>query len=217
MKERPILMSAPMVRAILNGTKTQTRRVVKPQPQFMELGGGPAFLLPRQKQWERYGYVTFDRAAQACSPYGQPGDRLWCKETWCTPECWDNVKPTDLDPAKVPIDYAADFERDTIILGRLRPSIFMRRWMSRITIEVVSVRVERLQDISEEEAEAEGVEESLGTPQVECDGQVLHYPDASFVRSYRKLWDQINGPGAWELNPWVWVVEFRRIHPVSKS
>jgi hypothetical protein len=127
MSERPILFSAAMVRALLAGTKTQTRRIVD--------------------------YRRLPHAAHC--PYGVVGSRLWVKETWGAHAAWDHHKPTDIPSgASVRIYYAASEE----IHGRTRPSIFMRRWMSRLTLEVTKVRVQRLQDISEEDARAEGVE-----------------------------------------------------------
>ena len=144
MAERPILFSAPMVRAILDGRKTQTRRILNPQP---------IETLPR----------TDDRLIDLLvrdSPYGATGDLLWVK--------W-------------------------------KPSIYMPRWASRITLEIVSVRVERLKSISEDDAQAEGAEVPMT-----CD--VSH----SARNNFAQLWESINGPGSWDANPWVWVVEFKR-------
>jgi len=218
MKERPILFSAPMVRAILAGTKTQTRRIVKPQPAMLNEGWPYA----KNAKASRPGWDTqYD--PMPC-PYGEPGDRLWVKETWFTPEAWDSIKPTELpilDLASgigVQINYAADLPEDAVILGRLRPSIFMRRWMSRITLEIVSVRVERLQDISAADAIAEGIEITRASQL--CGITYRDYSQArrdpfedftSPVDSYRTLWESINGPSSWAANPWLWVVEFRRV------
>jgi len=168
MKERPILFSGPMVRAILEGRKTQTRRIVKPQP-----------LRDR-------GVMAFNDGEhpQMRCPYGKPGDRLWVRETWCP----------DVEPYT--FRYKADGDEP---LERWRPSIHIPRWASRITLEVVSVRVERLQNISEDDALAEGI--------------TLVERGTSPVDQFNKLWESINGPGSWEANPWVWVVEFKRIEP----
>ena len=162
MKERPILFSGPMVRALVAGTKTQTRRLCK------EPGAAP--------------------------PYGAPGDRLWVKETWAAPHAADHLKPSEV-PRDQPIRYAADGD-----LGdwRARPSLFMPRWASRITLEVTAVRVERLQAIGVDDAHAEGVAHATpGTPGVDA------------VSAYRAVWETIHGPRAWEADPWVWVVSFR--------
>ena len=178
MKERPILFSAPMVRALLNGTKTQTRRVVK---RFEVRAGMPE---PEMQSLLR------------CCPYGAPGDRLWVRETF--------AKIDGQTQPWIETDYRATYTHgdrlgDSLgIKKRWTPAIHMPRAASRITLEVTGVRVERLQDISEADVQAEG-----------CTGSPLgHAADAML---YPKLWDSINGPGAWERNPFVWVVEFRRI------
>jgi hypothetical protein len=198
MKERPILMSAPMVRAILAGTKTQTRRVVKGQAlEWLRPGGfTPEF--------------TADPANGLC-PYGQPGGMLWVKEAWRTDRFYNELAPSQL-PKASGIRFeaskdswsAVDHER----VGKLRSSIHMPRWASRITLEVTGVRLERLQDISEADAIAEGIEKvgedwkNYGDPMAPC---IL--PRTSYVT----LWASIHGFGSWDANPFVWVVEFRRI------
>ena len=217
MKERPIIFNAPMVRAILEGRKTQTRRVVKPQPNRgseltrMQDGYADGFIravFAQDDEPNAYGIRCH---------YGERGDRLWCKETWCVGNPFDNISPSNLpglnDGTRWAVDYAANPKRvwHQDYQGKWRPSIHMPRWASRITLEITAVRVERLQDISEEDAEAEGVYEYIGEPQVECDGQVLHFPDASFVRGYLSVWESIHGPGSWAANPFVWVLEFKRV------
>lgn len=199
MSDRPILMSAPMVRAILAGTKTQTRRVVKPQPfrdpstHGYQWHGGAALL--RAGYGARYVHTNLEpmkRAVMKCCPYGQPGDRLWVRETWAK---WGVDYQGGEGPSKheEPI-YRADGdpwdERD-----KWRPGMFMPRWASRITLEATGVRVERLQDISEADAMAEGCE--------------TEHPDTA-VGAYEWLWESIHGPGSWDANPWVWVVSFQR-------
>jgi hypothetical protein len=147
-------------------------------------------------------------------PYGTVGQRLWVRETYR----FDGLDPKLALRSQCldEISYRADMEGDRCCDDcAWRPSIFMPRWASRITLEITGVRVERLQEISEEEAEAEGVYEHLGKPQVECDGQVRHFPDASFVRGYLSVWQSIHGPGSWDANPWVWVLEFRRVEDVK--
>lgn len=200
MKERPILFSAPMVRAILAGTKTQTRRAIK------TVGNDGGFVLVEQDDgsyWPRRSddgesiFVTVRERGKeyvheipmAC-PYGAPGDRLWVRETWAAPHNCDHLKPSEIDDGWR-IHYAATEDRGGLLW---RPSIFMPRWASRITLEVTDVRVERLQAISYEDAVAEGIDHE--------------YPKAR--AQYRDLWESINGTGSWAANPWVWVVELTR-------
>ena len=201
MKERPILFSAPMVRAILAGQKTQTRRVVKPQPDpgcVGHFGLGNPFVRTAERN-------------VGC-PYGQPGDRLWVRETWrefIDSECVDGVR----HELGRDVLYRADGDSSKFAW---RPSIFMPRWASRIVLEVVSVRVERLNDISETDCWAEGAEEVIhlfdGPSQAEMANRLgLCLEDAKPL--YALLWESINGAGSWDKNPWVWVVEFKRIEP----
>jgi len=200
MKERPILFSAPMVRAILSGTKTQTRRVVKPQPLSVD-GGVPFGNAPK------WAHAEPGCAVMRC-PYGKRGDRLWVRETWQHHE-GGNV----YDAAGCVAD---SFEPETVYKasspnyhGPWRPSIHMPRWASRITLEVTGVRVEKLQDISEADARAEGARECDPVSGREV---LLAGPSqrGSFVLHYRDIWEQINGPGSWDANPLVFVVEFNR-------
>ena len=201
-QERPILFSGAMVRAILDGSKTQTRRVAKPvkHPDLGDVYAPGALVLEREPQH------VIDRAC----PYGQPGDRLYVRETW--------AQPTTLDPG--PTFYRADYPDS--VLGKYenlppaeaitwKPSIHMPRALSRILLEITGVRVERLNDCSEADARAEGIAPELDgwTDYSNPSCQMCPNP----VDSYRTLWDSINGAGAWAANPWVWVVEFRRIQP----
>ena len=222
MKERPIPFSAPMVRAVLNGTKTQTRRVVKP------VGDDDCFVLQDYGDgWWPYrsddgeSSLKIGMEIPHSCPYGQPGDRLWVREAWRVPAEFDRVKPSDLHAPSngllgTPVVYETT-RHESVQFGKLRPGMFMPRWASRITLEVISVRVERLQEISRDDAEAEGIERTgpgitypfrdyLAGPD---DWRRRFYPRA--IDSYRSLWEQINGQGSWEANPWVWVVEFRRL------
>jgi hypothetical protein len=173
-----------MVRAILDGRKTQTRRVVKHKPDddcpYHENG-----------------------VAVRC-PYGKVGDRLWVRETWRTTKEANNKTPTELNPGHR-IWYDADKSLQPGF-GKRRPSIFMLRWASRIDLEIVGVRVERLQEITHEDAIAEG-----------CPGwlrSIAGYAySATPIEHFRAVWETINGAGSWAANPWVWVVEFKRIKP----
>lgn len=200
-RERPVLFSGPMVRAILEGRKTQTRRVVKslvygPDEQApIYMAGDVPLAFP-----ERF----YDGSIKC--PYGRVGDRLWVKETWATAAVFDKLKPLDI-PEGSPIGYAADDDFYAPFQGRTRPSIFMRQWMSRITLEIVSVRVERLQKISREDAKAEGFWPSPYNGLESWAGR--SYGNAELA--YRACWESINGSGSWAKNPWVWVIGFRRV------
>ena len=196
MKVQQILMSAPMVRAILARTKTQTRRVVKPQPR----------ILAGELLCWKDDALTDDQMAVRC-PYGQPGDRLWVRETFRGCRAYEVQGYAPKDWGNKPIWFEADGAppgRPEQWALRSRPSIHMPRWASRITLEVTGVRVERLQDISEADAVAEGSFTWAG----EQDTPVRDLPEARLV--YRQLWEDINGPGSWDTNPWVWCVDFKR-------
>jgi len=212
MKERPILFSKPMVRAVLAGTKTQTRRAVKHPllkdlPRIIDMGDG---------WWGNEG-------AQARCPYGQPGDRLWVREAWShdaesLEQCRASAEDAMGGGAYGPYYRATEVAPDTL---SWKPSIHMPRWASRITLEVTDVRVERLQDISEADAKEEGIERTRRgdmwrTYRPDCvqhwntDAELGHKMASS---SYASLWESINGPESWAANPWVWVVEFKRKEP----
>lgn len=204
MKERPILFSGEMVKAILDGRKTQTRRVMKPQPIIGE--GGSMVDLGN-------GWAVLDgiMAGEWNCPYGKPGDRLWVRETWRAGGIYaDIMKIADLNPAADEhIHYRAD-EQDSGV-DVWRPSIHMPRWASRITLEVTDIRVERVQDISETDVGAEGIESTLTDPNT---GNVVERcPGDRWA--FAGLWDSINAKRgySWESNPWVWVVEFKRVQP----
>lgn len=209
MKERPILFSGDMVMAILDGRKTQTRRVVKPQPpdwlQVYSVGvcGGKVSFVGHGRSEQ------FADSSTAKCPYGVPGDRLWVRETW------QHTVATDSDCC---VAYKADMSAQHSIadqcgdgdfvkvggdcvplhIGRWRPSIHMPRWASRITLEITGVRVQRLQYISEADAVSEGCQ---------CAGVPASLTNRG---AFAKLWESINGEGTWAANPWVWAIEFRR-------
>jgi len=210
MKERPILFSAPMVKAILSGSKSQTRRVVKPQPtegglEWVTACGGdfaawqdPLLLLDEHSE--------DGGPCQRKCPYGQPGSRLWVRETFCP------IYPQDPHyngGRPIEYDYQATYkhgDRLGDLIGakkKWKPSIHMPRAASRITLEVTGVRVERLQDISETDA----LEEGISYNDLPNNGL-----DPRRARTwYHRLWESINGPGSWDANPFVWVVEFKRV------
>ena len=185
MKERPILFSAPMVRALLAGTKTQTRRIIKPQHLAFFNQDAAAML----SDWN-----------ERPLPYGQPGDRLWVRETW--------------HDASSSLHSCALYRADGIDLhwGKWAPSIHMPRWASRITLEITSVRVERLQEISIEDAKAEGAwgpDDSIVQKVADYFGTDIF--SANPRKAFQMLWESINGPDSWAANPWVWAIEFRRV------
>ena len=199
MNEHPIIFQGAMVRALLDGSKTQTRRCIK-LPHQNPLGvwepmtfGGPNGGKTRDGNTipEKRGIWHTRTGHSLCCPYGQPGDRLWVRETWL------QTNPFSQGGMHT-YGYRASDEiefPDAI----WKPSIHMPRDASRITLEVTGVRVERLQDISRGDAMAEG-----------CPFPNMARGDDP-RKWYADLWSSINGPGSWELNPWVWVVEFKRM------
>lgn len=203
MSERSILFSAPMVLALLDGRKTQTRRTVK---------------LPDARAWWMLG--SFDRQkAVFCEttnpargrvvrcPYGAPGDRLWVRETWAT-LTGNGVRTVYRADGEDPRTGPWTDEQRKANPMKWRPSIYMPRTLSRITLEITRVRVERLQDISAEDAEAEGVLSRGEAMVVEHDDPSLPWARDRF----RTLWDTLNGKRApWASNPWLWVLDFRRV------
>jgi len=205
--DRPILFSAPMVRALLEGRKTQTRR-----PLYVVRNAKETGEMPPSRYFPDYPPPNLGLnqiATLGTAHLIQPGDRLWVKETWRTNyglDFYDDdlgrcPKPTDMDPETTAIEYLADSERE--LGGKTRVSLFMRRWMSRLTLTVTDVRVERLQDCSESDAIAEGCD---AAPVVMRNDYLS--PPETFKAGYRKLWDQINGAAAWEANPWVVAISF---------
>lgn len=228
-KERPILFSSPMVRAIREGRKTQTRRPVKPHPAddcFVLVDYGDGWVPYRSDDGESQS-VKGDWVEEviAC-PYGQPGDRLWVRENgWERPERTakmlregaDTWEPYYYDADGISEQEAADFKAWGF---KRRPSIHMPRWASRILLEVGNVRVERLHDLTERDAMAEGVEPVVvgeGWRRY-CDtGMELAgvVPCETARGSFRSLWGHLNGEDHWGANPWVWVVEFSVIQPAA--
>lgn len=222
MRERPILFSAPMVRAILEGRKTQTRRIVKPRHEPDGVYGCDPWIgmqrlykpdeapPPGSVPWWNLGGIN--GAEQRC-PHGQPGDRLWVREAWNW--CYAAAKDASGKGAedRELIDYAAD-GHPSVFGFKWRPSIHMPRWASRILLEIVAVRVERLQDISEEDALAEGVyADAACNGMFTADGNTYTTKQDGAAGAYAELWESINGPSSWAANPWVWVVEFKKVSP----
>ena len=203
MKERPILFTVEMVRAILDGRKTQTRRIVKPQPVPVLFGWELVGKKGAKTQWGEH--IKDPMCATVFCPYGQPGDRLWIRETWA-PNFRAPLGASDQRPYVL---FRANGDGDPG--QKWKPSIFMRRHSCRIVLEIIGVRLERVQSISEKDAQAEGAE-----IQKECPGGqwIICGPRlGSYREGYRWLWDKVNGPGSWAVNDHVWVIEFRRVTP----
>jgi len=186
-KERPILFNTEMVRAVLDGRKTQTRRVITAKKNQTVLR---SFLS---------GLLHWEKIMPYC-PYGKVGDRLWVRETWATQK------------GVAGVIYKAD-NPERLIDGPWSPSIFMPRWASRITLEITDVRVERVQDITPEDAKAEGL-----TPYAIYGGRPHSWTveDQTFTdpcKAFSRLWDSINAQRGygWDANPWVWVIEFKPV------
>lgn len=226
MKARPILFSGAMVRSLLSGSKTQTRRAIKPQPHHYDEASG--FPLSRGRrtsvEWKS-NHVAPDGLHRLC-PYGVPGDLLWVREgiqvlayDAARPKSADIIYLADEDGDWRTIDWSGPHHvrhEDGYTVGRRTPSIHMPRAASRLTLEITDVRVERLNEISDNDAEAEGC-----PPCPRCGdcGWINSGPDGgwqcdapgcgdAYRDQYARLWDQINGPGAWAENPWVWAVSF---------
>jgi hypothetical protein len=200
-KESPILFSAPMVRAILEGRKTVTRRVVKPQYESKEFTArtatAPRHIRHSHDWWLPTGTQPYT-ALPHC-PYGQRGDRLWVREAWA------RVKVAQAPDQEWVVYRESDNRTD--YGGPWKPSIHMFRQDSRILLEITDVRVERLQDISRSDIRAEGLE---CPPEFASDDVSPNYRDW-YPAAWRELWESTGGN--WDANPWVWVVEFKQVTP----
>ena len=231
MMEKPILFSAPMVNAILEGRKTQTRRVMSVQPPerydgHVDFGGNSAFAVwlgeTEEQDSTHGGALKF--------PYGNIGDSLWVRENIRFGIGYDGVKPSAI-PKEPHIKrwYEADTGLGHVPhgFGVLRPNIFMPRYFSRILLDITGIRVERLNDISEEDAQAEGVPENMTYVPVQVGQEAMEALKAGghtkFIErmvnppvmqdwraGFRRLWESINGQESWDENPFVWVIEFTR-------
>ncbi|CZV58092.1 hypothetical protein VRM69_000183 [Enterobacter hormaechei] len=233
MKERGMIFNGEMVRAILDGRKTQTRRVIA--------SVGHDNCLPLQKRTKtKDGIYThvMDAPIYGLCPFGKIGDRIWVRETWsdvnldgapavayrADDEVYDLMEDESLldedgafnyqDPRVCKCQFAA-WHSDLIsgIEGNWRPSIHMPRWASRLTLEITGVRVERLRSISQADAIAEGAPPSH--PSIDAVSRDYGYPD--FSRSwYGQTWQSIYGEESWQTNPWVWVIEFKRVEEAAQ-
>lgn len=207
--ERPILFSAPMVRALLDGRKTQTRRVLKLPASLA--GADLASAYPDDALWGAFGnggmkVMLGEEMRRLRCPYGQPVDTLWVREAWAhcvlSRDNCDEYHSVSVEVGKgTHVAFAADPRVE--ISGRWRPSIHMPRWASRLTLRIVSVRAERLQDITEGDAIEEGCSSTPLALRVSADEM------ETACEQFRRLWDEINGHRApWASNPWVWRVNF---------
>ncbi|ATS54075.1 hypothetical protein [Xanthomonas citri] len=194
MRERPILFNGAMVRAILSGAKSQTRRAVKPQPAPGQGMVNAAYCGDRHL-WLRDGSCDkTDPAKEWRCPFGQPGDRLWVRETW--------AQHAD-HPAMRRAVYRADSgsEHDA---ERWRPNIHMPRWACRLVMEITDVRVERLQAISEADAQREGAGDNVD-----------YTRNRTYRDDFRDIWTSTGGD--WDANPWVWVIGFKVVDQQAKQ
>ena len=236
MKEKPILLNADMVRAVLDGRKTQTRRIMRVQPSTDFHPMNMALETDFTARWYTPGVVDKDGYLQPgknqvfgvagehegyICPFGAVGDRLWVREAFAT------LEPGSYEPATPREGYAqvvryaasdrlANSNRD--VRGfNWRPSIHMPRWASRITLEITGIRVERLNSISEEDSASEGVGSAVwfaakGVPEEKWTSLGEHGAyRASHINSFASLWESIYGADSWQANPWVWVIEFKRV------
>lgn len=204
-KERPIIFGGEMVRAIRDGRKTQTRRIVKPQPNDNDIAlygnGIKAHKLEHYETGCPAGYGFENEDYQWRCPYGAPGERLWVRENFYND--FDNVYyPADSRSKRWCCDLIPECCCAEVGKPKVTPSIHMPRWASRITLEVTDVRVERLNEISEEDAKAEGV---TNTGPYDCRPGFVHRV------MFEDLWNRIHGVDSWDANPFVWVVAFTRI------
>lgn len=212
MKERPILVSTPLIRPILTDLKVHTRRLIR-LPEGYDLAQN-ATVSHRHGIWWEVRCEPWETVVVRC-PFGVPGDRLWVRETWRSvgwrPENGHWIEYA-ADNAKVwreaPKDVLSVDVYNHAHPDRWRPSIHMPRWASRISLEVTEIRVQRIQEITEEDARAEGVCEHPAARSVVDSGMW------TYRAAFRAVWDAID-PGGWDRNPWVWVVAFKRVAGVA--
>ncbi|BDH46426.1 hypothetical protein TUM12370_24700 [Salmonella enterica subsp. enterica serovar Choleraesuis] len=232
-KERGMIFNAEMVRAILDGRKTQTRRIISDRHiHLIDAASQVGECYPLESGVDHGNSQSYYR--EHC-PFGKPGDRIWVRETWsqlgnedgCAINWNDELvkgggpeaariyrasceqKPGNYGLWSIPDDAFWKPHTDSMEFeGAWRPSIHMPRWASRITLEITDVRVERLNDISQSDALSEGM--PVSHPSIDSVSRSLGYPD--FSRSaFAQLWQSIYGEESWQANPWVWVIEFKRV------
>lgn len=216
MKFIPILFSTPMVQSILEGRKTQTRRVIKQKDQphlkydnsCIDYSNGFGWVVKHQIEEDPNRYEITQNFK---CPYGKVGDILWVRETW--------IEAPELCTWKK-YSYKADYNSHLAELGKWKPSIHMPKLACRLFLKVKSLRVERLQDISETDAESEGIGKQFSTLFNEWrfkDYYNVKDDWRSAVSSFQSLWASINGEQSWNDNPWVWVIEFERIELTTEQ
>ncbi|MEI6731144.1 MAG: hypothetical protein WCK90_00535 [archaeon] len=198
MKDTSIIFQGPNVRLIRAGLKTQTRRVIDPQPQTAQMIS------------ETTASLCYPAMVWLQCKYGVPGDNMWVREAWRVGIVYDGLMPSELkkcnnESSRLAVDYLADGPSIWSVedRGKVRSSIYMPRWASRIDLEIEKIRVERVQSISHDDAIAEG-----------CFGQGWKVSDTRTpvvypADEYAQLWESINGNGSWVANPWVWAVTFK--------
>ncbi|MEY7696592.1 hypothetical protein [Klebsiella quasipneumoniae] len=217
MKERGMIFNSEMVRAILSNRKTQTRRIMKVQPESNQLGLLLITDSTKHNDIGKYHWAESNatgnhvRSKLFSCPFGAVGDRIWVRETfnsfWVTDEEIEEIQE-DISKAADLCDYKADYPDSSQPAEGWTPSIHMPRWASRILLEITDVRVERLNAISQADAIAEGAPPSH--PSIDCVSQEYGFPD--FSRSwFGQTWQHIYGEESWDANPWVWVIEFERV------
>lgn len=234
MKERPLPFKGPMVLATQSGVKKVTRRIVRgQQPNWdqvwaeWDIKEREFFMVAGSKQPSGLRPIL----GSVTCPYGQVGDRLWTKEAYRVSKRHDGMAPRDLEPRTMTVFYEAGGSRANddkgawlvdptypighpAWVGRYRNSMFMMRWMSRLTLEVTAVSIERLQDISEADAIDEGIERRRDAGDDPSCWRVYGTADtytSDPISSYQSLWETINGIGSWDINPYVWRVAFRKV------
>lgn len=213
MKDRPILFSGPMVRAIIDGRKTQTRRIVKPQPPDR---WNRVLFVKGVAQW-MYQIPACDHHDVKC-PYGKPGDRLWVRESLILKHADTPIEQWCYKADEAPIHILGiDNVRCSQMVvwahhkeGTSCSAIHMPRWASRITLEIADIRVQRVQEISEEDARAEGIAGN-GYADLRPDGELRDGPSIKYRADFHDLWNSINGPESWNANVWVWAISFQRL------
>jgi hypothetical protein len=232
MKEKPILFSTPMIQAILDGRKTQTRRIIKDQPLPESKIG--EFIIEFTKQWKRYDLIQkiqissnpigYEAVKSWKCPFGKIGDILWVKEMYYAYGMWIKNGHTKggkqkwkfFDTTLTGYEYHYQDNPPENILPNTkhetygwfkRLSLFMPKEACRIRLKITNIRVERLQDITEQDAIVEGIESRDGIYKDYLSGEYYRKP----LQSYLTLWESINGKGSWDKNPWVWVIEFNKL------
>ncbi len=197
MKERPILMTPENGQKCHDGTKTVTRRIMKPQPEYRENASLPG----HYGTFTKAGWNIDDPVGRVCvikeCPYGVVGDTLWVREAW---------RASELLSDQNAVFYKGANAADIQAMVKYRPSIHMPRWACRTVLEITEIRVERVQAITDADCEAEGVR-----PASEGDGRDWRDHENGWHRTFRQLWESIHGFGAWDRNDWVWVIRLKKV------